>query len=885
MNADEETNLALTYYRAGNFQQAEVIFEEILERAPQDANILHLMGLIKYRYQDYHSAIEYLQKSIQFDPTNANAYYNLGLVFQAQGQLDEAITSYQKSLQLNPNYSYAYYNLGSIFRRKRQSYQAILYYQKAIQINLSFPEAYNDLGFALQEKGQLDEAIQYYQKALLLNPDLADVYYNLGTAFLEIVHLDEAITCFKKVLQLNPNDAEAYNNLGFALQEKGQLDEAIQYYQMALLLNPNLADAFNHLGLAHKERAQFDTAIKYYKRAIQIDPSFAEAYLNLGIALQGTVDFHEAISYFQKALQLKPTLADAHWNISLMLLLSGNLDEGWKKYEWRFLKKDARQSVFPQPQWDGRLLKGKSLLISAEQGVGDEIMFASCLPEVITQADHCIVECDKRLVPLFERSFPKAKVIERLNPSDGDPPDLPKTDMKIAIGSLPKFLRSHLSLFPQHQSYIVPDEQKVEIWRARFEELGTGLKIGISWRGGGKQVVKLVRSTVLNQWAGIFLVPGTHFINLQYGDCINELREVKENLRVRIHDWKDADPLKDLDGFAAQIAALDLVISVDNATVHMAGGIGIPVWTLLPFACDWRWMQDFEDTPWYKTMRLFRQSKPGDWDGVFLQVESNLKRYISTGVIPCIKYSYKSSFKTTLTVQQPVFIAPSDRTYRCAVVTPVGPRHEHLYSECLASIEKSFSDRKGNFSEIIPIKIDDSDGRLGRSRARNIGIKKAAAYGADWIFFIDADDLMAPLAFEYVAPYIEKYDGIWGSIWPIEHGEQKAKERPHQLPFLYGLKDVLTCDPFVTLQMGHFVKTSVALSSLFNESLNIGEDFDYYLRIWEKYACIKIPLPFFYNRRGFHSLGPRSANGYEWRQQVENIIKRISQRLDNFIHI
>ncbi len=149
---------------------------------------------------------------------------------------------------------------------------------------------------------------------------------------------------------------------------------------------------------------------------------------------------------------------------------------------------------------------------------------------------------------------------------------------------------------------------------SRYQNLGEGLKIGISWRGGSKPSVKLARSTVLGQWTKLFSIPGVHFINLQYGDCSGELKEAKEKLGVIIHDWEDADPLKDLDGFAAQVAALDLVISVDNSTVHMAGAVGIPVWTLLPYVCDWRWMREFEDTPWYKTVRLFRQRKHGDWE-------------------------------------------------------------------------------------------------------------------------------------------------------------------------------------------------------------------------------------------------------------------------------
>jgi len=225
----------------------------------------------------------------------------------------------------------------------------------------------------------------------------------------------------------------------------------------------------------------------------------------------------------------------------------------------------------------------------------------------------------------------------------------------------------------------------------------------------------------------------------------------------------------------------------------------------------------------------------------------------------------------------PVPLIGGDKVFKCAVITPVGPGHELLYEECIASVKNSYEKEKGRFSEVIYIKVDDTDGRLGRSRARNKGIKDAAEQGAEWLFFLDADDLMAPSAFEYASNYLDKYDAVWGSIWSIEPGQQ-AKERPGQLTFLWSIEDVLSFDPFVSLQMGHFVKTSVALSTLFNESLDTGEDFDYYLRLWDKYKCIKIPLPFFYNRRGIHSEGPRSATGVQWRQVVEGIIERYRQK-------
>jgi tetratricopeptide (TPR) repeat protein len=837
---------ALQHYQEGRLDEALFICRDILRIQPDYLEAVHLLAMLYYQRRDYDRAVSAIRTILHRAPDDYYAFFLLGNISQEQGNLEKAAAFFEKSIKLNPSFADACYNLAIIF----------------------------------EKTDRLDRALISYRKALSLNPALSDVYNNMGNVLLKMKRFDEAAIYLKKALQLEPDYVFAWNNLGMALKGQGYPDEAMLSFKKVIELNPSFADAYYNLAIILKDKENVDEAMLNFKKAIELNPSFADAYCNLAIIFEESGLLNDALSYYQKALQVSPDDAEVHWNMSLALLSSGNFKHGWRQYEWRFEVKDFKERTFPIPRWDGSSLQGKTLFIHREQGVGEEIMFASCLPEVIAPADSCIVECDKRLVPLFTRSFPQAKVIRHIHSWDDFPNDIPSVDMKTAIGSLPLFLRPNLSSFPQYKAYLTPDSLKVGVWRSRFAALGAGLKIGISWRGGGKASDKHLRSTVLEQWTALFSVPGVHFINLQYGDCSGELREAEDKLGVTIHHWEDADPLKDLDGFAAQVSALDLVISVDNATVHMAGALGIPVWTLLPFACDWRWMRKYEDTPWYKTVRLFRQSSQGDWNKVFQRVTSNLKQYIATGTMPEIPpaYSYKpmESEDTIYKASRPVTALSDSRSYRCAVVTPVGPGHEQLYHESLTSVETSFAEKKGNFSGIIPIRVDDPEGKLGRSKARNIGIRKAVEQNADWIFFLDADDIMALSAFEYVSPYMETYDAIWGSIWTIEREEHKAGERPHQLPFLYSFQEVLSYDPFVTLQMGHFVKTSIALSTLFDESLDTGEDFDYYLRLWEKYACIKIPLPFFYNRRGLHSQGPKSVTGVEWTRQVEKIIKRYS---------
>jgi hypothetical protein len=253
-------------------------------------------------------------------------------------------------------------------------------------------------------------------------------------------------------------------------------------------------------------------------------------------------------------------------------------------------------------------------------------MFASCLPDLIGQAKKIVVECDGRLAPLFARSFPRAEVHGRQPDQDMSRLSCaPGIDWQIAMGSLPGLFRTTLASFPKHSGYLVPDAHAVQSWRQRLTSLGDGIKIGISWRGGSTDKTRRQRSTSLEQWLEILRMPGAHFINLQYGDSEQELRAIRATPGISIADWEDIDPLANLDDFAALIASLDLVISIDNATVHMAGALGTPTWVLQPYVPDWRWFIILENSPWYPSLRYFRQPAPGDWDAAFAGIVRQLR--------------------------------------------------------------------------------------------------------------------------------------------------------------------------------------------------------------------------------------------------------------------
>jgi tetratricopeptide (TPR) repeat protein/SAM-dependent methyltransferase len=583
---------ACQHHQQGELDQAEEFYHQVLRVEPQHADALHLLGVAAHQRSRHEAAVDHISRAIAIKGRVAPYHSNLGTAYSALGRIDQAIASFRSAVQIDPDYADAQFNLATL----------------------------------LQEQGRLDEAIATYHRLLELRPDYVEAHNNLGVALGKQGQLEEAVASYQTAVELQPNFAEAHNNVGTVLQALGRFDEALKCHQQALALRPEYPEACFNLGNIYKERQEWEEAIAQYRRVLEIDSSYAAAYVNLGLVYKEQCRLEEAVVCNSRAIEIQPDFVEAHVNRAFAHRLMGDLAAGWDEYDWRFQEENLPDR-FRQPIWDGSDLKDCTLLVYGEQGVGDEIMFASCIPDLLQGAGGCIVECDPRLVPLFARSFLDAQVVP--GPRETGVfirRPLPPFDVRIPMGSVPRYTRRTLDSFPNVRSYLVPDAEKKQKWQARLAELGEGLKVGISWRGGRKKTTIEKRTTTLDDWLCLFGVPNACFVNLQYGECSEELSRLQQQHGVCVHDWDDADPLTDLDSFAAQIAALDLVISADNSTVHMAGAVGVPVWTLLPFAPDWRWMLDRSDTPWYPSMRLFRQPNQGDWDRVLREVADALAK-------------------------------------------------------------------------------------------------------------------------------------------------------------------------------------------------------------------------------------------------------------------
>ena len=481
-------------------------------------------------------------------------------------------------------------------------------------------------GISLHQAGKLQQAELIYQQILQVNPENAEVLNLLGLIAYQVGKYDLAINLINQAIEIDNGQPAFFSNLGYMLQGQKKLEEAIRIYQEAIELNPADSKIHKNLGDALKEQGELQQAITAYNKAIEFNPHNAETYNNLGTVLQNKGDLESATVAYCKALEIDPNDQRAHLNLGMLHLLQGDFKNGWEQYQWRwkYEKFPSEYREFPQSFWAGENLSRKTILVWGEQGIGDEIMFASMLDDLRQMNANIIIECEHRLVSLFQRSFPDIRFCCRKNPPDQQLLN-PRIDYQIPMGSLGQWLRTELDSFKKSQSYyLAACPKKVSELRHKYQQLANNKKlVGISWKSTGiNKRHASSKSIPLKNWLPILSHSNYYFTNLQYGDVESELAQFESETNLEVYRDQEIDPLAHLDDFAAQISALDLIISIDNSTVHMAGALGKKVWTLLPYMPDWRWLLDKEDAIWYSTMKLFRQNKIGDWQDTFQQLRS-----------------------------------------------------------------------------------------------------------------------------------------------------------------------------------------------------------------------------------------------------------------------
>ena len=556
-------------YRTGQLAEAAQICGVILKEQQEHFDALHLLGVIRWAQGRLAEALALQKAALAAKPESHGAHTYVGLTLANLGRYEEAIYSYQRALAIKPKYA----------------------------------EVHCELGNVLKAVGRYEEAIASYYRALAIKPAFAEAHFNLGYALQALSRDEEAINSYRRALSINPSYAEAHNNLGNVLERLGRDEEAIAGYCRALAIKPDFSVAHNNLGNALQAVGRYEEAIASYYRALAIKPDFSVAHNNLGNALTALGCHQEAIASYHKALAIKPDYADAHRNIGFAALAMGDFETGWTEYEWRWEAAEgllAKRS-FTQPLWLGREdIAGKTILLHGEQGLGDTIQFLRYSPLVAKMGAAVILEVQNGLKALLGNYMGAKAIFER-----GEP--LPSFDFHCPLMSLPLAFRTKLATIPADIPYVLPDPARQAEWERRLPK-SERPRIGLAWSGNPKHQQDHNRSIPLQKLMPLMEESRFIFYVLQ-----KEIRPADFELLKRSNSLiNHSDRLNDFGDTAALVSLMDLVISVDTSLAHLAGAMGKPTWILLGFNADWRWQRACHDSPWYPTVRLFRQSKVCD---------------------------------------------------------------------------------------------------------------------------------------------------------------------------------------------------------------------------------------------------------------------------------
>ena len=531
-----------------------------------------------------------MEKEPELDTDLEQSSLQEAIALHRQGRLPRAEAVYRRLLTADADHLDALHLYGVLCHQTGRLSEARALIERALVLKNDWPDAHNNLALVLEAQGEEEAALRHYRRALALAPDHVQALTNLGGLYRKQGRWEEGRRCFEKALQRAPGSAPVLNNLSVVALEACQPEQAADYAEQALAVAPDLVDA----------------------------------HLNLANARKNLRDFQGSLEALNRAVMLAPDHVMARWNRALLLLLLGPDEQAWAEYDWGLASPAFRyRRDFGCPVWGGEPLGGRTLLVYGEQGVGDEVFFLRYVSVLVKCAQTVIVDCDRRLVRLLQRRWPELYV------HGGGRHDsldwlkaYPRPDWQIPLGSLPR----RVKVDPPKQGYLSPNRTLVTVMADRLAQLGPGLKVGISWRGGAHQRARSTRSVPLLQWAEMLRRPDVHFVNIQYGDWQEEVSACGE-AGCRLVTWPDINPLVDLESFAALLVNLDLVISVDNSTVHLAGALGVPTWVLVPATPDWRWGTDGETTPWYETLTLFRQTQVGQWQAVIAAVNQRLSEW------------------------------------------------------------------------------------------------------------------------------------------------------------------------------------------------------------------------------------------------------------------
>ncbi len=573
-NVSDIFSLAVQYHQAGNLRQAEPLYRQVLQAAPQHPDALHLLGVVAYQTGRPDEAITLIGQALALKQWDAGYYSNYGLALQAKGRIDEALASFRQALQLQPDFVDAHSNIGDTLRVAGKLPEAIMHCREALRYRPDHPQAHGNLGNALMAQGKIDEAIACFRRALQINPNMPVVHNSLGNALEQQSRHEEAIHSYQQAIRLDPRYAESYNNMSIVYKFQNKFEDAIRACQTAIQLNPRYAEAYNNLGAVLRRADRLDEAVQCYQQALRIKPDLSDACSNLGNVCRAQGKFEEALAWYDKALGQDKSHVEGRLNRALLRLLLGQWAEAWPDYESRLQTKAFPKFTGRQPRWDGSPLAGRTLLLLGEQGLGDTLQFVRYAALIQQTGGQVIVQCQAPLQKLLAGCPGVSKVVAMDSP-------LPEFDVYAPLMSLPGILGTTPATIPGDGPYLHAEPALVEQWR---NELSTNiqpdtLKIGIAWQGSPSFTDDRQRSIPLTQFGLLAQIPKVSLISLQKGPGTEQLRVLAGQIAVLDVENRLGNASESFPRLAALMKNVDLVISCDTAVAHLAA----------PWACQPGW--------------------------------------------------------------------------------------------------------------------------------------------------------------------------------------------------------------------------------------------------------------------------------------------------------
>lgn len=613
-NADTYFNRGIVLKILRRHSEAVASYDQAIRINPNYAAAYCNRGNALKEAGQLEAAVLSYDSAIKIQPNYAEAYSNRGSVLRALSRFEEAIASYDRAIEIRPSYAQAHYNRGGVLQDLKQPQAAVASFDRAISIQPDYAEAYLNRGTALHALNQWEAAIASYDSAIAIKPAYAEAYSNRGISLQSHGQLHAAVASYDRAIAINPNYAPAYSNRGIALQALDRPSQAIASYQQAIAINPGYSEAFCNLGNAHKDLDQLEKALTCYETAIRLNPLYAEAFYNRGLTHEALGNFAASIADYDQAIAANPAYASAYWNKSLVLLLRGEFELGWPLYEWRWQRAESAclAGDYSMPLWLGNAqLAGKTILLHSEQGLGDTIQFCRYVAMFAELGAEVLLQVPPSLSPLM-------RGLENVSEIIGSGADLSDCDFHCPLLSLPLAFKTTLSSIPSPGAYLKSNSEKRLFWGDRIHPR-VKPRVGLAWSGNSLHKNDKNRSIALQQ-----LIPHLPS-NCDYFCLQKEVRESEQDFLLNSSIQFFGSEIKDFADTAALCDLMDVVVSVDTSVAHLAGALGRPTYVMLPYLPDWRWLLNRDDSPWYPTLRLYRQSADRDWTMVMKNVAADLQ--------------------------------------------------------------------------------------------------------------------------------------------------------------------------------------------------------------------------------------------------------------------